>query len=570
MTPSKFASKAVNQYRSRDIFGYLALRYYLEGEFSKSAKWVEQNAVQVVLGSPRGRYFRSWHFKSVNDENEVVHREIFLPSPSEALVEAYIINECASYWNSKKSPALFSYYIAKHSDKSGYFQNYVGGLRARQRAIADACRACPDGDVRYIDIKKFYPSISPRVAQNAWNKFCNESDGLKKEVRTIGSKLIANHALETEHRSILTGPMFSHFVANLVLHPLDKISASLPAKYVRYVDDITLVGQPDEIAYSLSRIEEFLGNLGLHVHEESDEKSISISATKWLDSEDDFQDDGNSKSWMKLVGSIKKHLIFHPEKTPELESSLLEKGFRFPLNDYDATIQESTSFEKIKQLGLWTWLFRRAGDANIGSITERANQIRDRLQRELTEILANLPSEIFERKRQLSKIRYRIGRLAYLSSTRWLESIEHQIRQIPELRFHAAIVRSIVTNDVSEVISLGTNVSQSVAQIFRASLETAKFPNARIGEVELQGIATFIMNGVSIDGAVPDVDRHLLRIALGNIDVPLLSESTGFIKELACLHGLGTPRHASTMRTAFDPDQEITLDALKLDYGYSL
>ena len=78
------------------------------------------------------------------------------------------------------------------------------------------------------------------------------------------------------------------------------------------------------------------------------------------------------------------------------------------------------------------------------------------------------------------------------------------------------------------------------------------------------------MNGVSIDGAVPDVDRHLLRVALGNIDVPLLSESTGFIKELACLHGLGTPRHASTMRTAFDPDQEITLDALKLDYGYSL
>ncbi len=570
MTPSTFSSKAVNQYRSRDIFGYLALRYYLAGDLSKSAKWVEQNAVQVVLGSPRGSYFRSWHFKSVNAENEVMHRDIFLPSPSEALVEAYVIGECAGYWNRRKSPALFSYYIAKKSDKSGYFKNYVGGLRARQRAIADACRNCPDGEVRYIDIKKFYPSISQRVAQNAWNKFCDESGGLKKEVRTIGSKLIANHALETEYRSILTGPMFSHFIANLVLHPLDKMSASLPAKYVRYVDDITLVGQPDEITNSLSRIEEFLSNLGLHIHEESDEKSIVISAKKWLNSENDFQDDGNSKSWMRLVNSIQKHLIFYPKNTPELEGSLLENGFRFPLNDYDAAIQESSSFEKIKQLGLWTWLFRRAGDANIASITKRASQIRDRLQRELTEILSNLPNEIFERKRQLSKIRYRIGRLAYLSSVDWLGSIEHQIRQIPELRFHAAIIRSIVTNDVSEVISLGTNVSQSAAQIFRASLETAKFPNACIGKVELQGIATFIMNGVSIDGVVPDLDQHLLRIAVGNIDVPLLSGSTGFIKELACLHGLGNARHASTMRTAFDPDQEITLDALKLDYGYSL
>lgn len=570
MTPSSYASKAINQYRSRDIFAYLALRYYFAGEYARSARWVKQNAVQVVLGSPRGRYFRSWHFKSVYEENQITYRDIYLPSPSEAVVEAYLISECASFWKSRKSESVFSYFIAGKSDRSGYFHNYVGGLRARQKAIGEACRNCPEGEVRYIDIQKFYPSISPRLAQNAWNKFCDESDGLDTTIRTIGSKLIANHAIETEYKSILTGPMFSHLIANLVLSPLDEISSTLPAKYYRYVDDITLVGMPHDIELSLVQIKNFLQRDGLQIHDEENEKSISLSSKKWLISEGDFQDDGNSRSWMKLIGSIKKHLIFYPERTVELESALIDCGFRLPLSDYDAAIQESSSFEKIRQLGLWAWLFRRAGDAKIDSILDRAAEIRDTLQRELLEILSSFSDDTFERKRQISKIRYRIGRLAYLSSKQWLEAVEAKIRLIPELRFHTAIIKSIVTNDISEVISLGTNVSQSVAQIFRASMETAKFRHANIGEVELQGIATFIMNGVSIEGAVPDTERHLLQIALGNIDVTLLSQSSGFIQELACLHGIGNARHATALKTAFDPDQEITLDALKLDYGYSL
>jgi hypothetical protein len=55
----------------------------------------------------------------------------------------------------------------------------------------------------------------------------------------------------TDGCGILTGPMFSHLLGNLVLRELDEeCSKSLPARYFRYVDDITLVGDADAVARS--------------------------------------------------------------------------------------------------------------------------------------------------------------------------------------------------------------------------------------------------------------------------------------------------------------------------------
>lgn len=161
-----------------------------------------------------------------------------------------------------------------------------------------------------------------------------------------------------------------------------------------------------------------------------------------------------------------------------------------------------------------------------------------------------------------------MGRLAYLSEANELDQLSQQARGVLELRFHAALLQAITSSDCSEVLTLGTNVAQSAAQIFRVTGETARLSSAAQSEAELQGLAVLIMNGVSVEGEVGPEGSLLLEVARGKVGRELMRDSTGFLQELACLHGVGPPRHSSIMKTAFDVEQDIFLDALDFEYGY--
>lgn len=523
-----------------------------------------------MLGSPKGSYLRSFHFKGLTETGAPEHRILFVPSPSEALAEAVLIGECGALWDTECSANLFSYHATLQQDRSGYYVRYMDGLQKRQQMIARACASSPNGEVRYVDIKRFYPSITPAIASAAWDRFCSRHS-VRSKLEELGRKLLSNYSLETGGRSILTGPMFSHFVANLVLGDIDKKSSDYPATYVRYVDDLTLIGSSAAIDAAVHMISIDLAMIGLDLHTEDPKKTISVSCREWLTSALDFQDDHQSASWMRLVGNIKKLLIFYPQHGQELESRLVEEGFRIPIPDYSLAVQEMSSFEKIRQLGIWNWLFRRSAKATIHNIIRDAHTLRRRLEDECRLLLKTARSEtVFQKKRTISKLRYRLGRLLYLGSMRSLAELETETRGILELRFHSALLRAVATRDCSEVVQLGSNVAQSAAQVFRATGETAEFTLPISSEVEVQGLAVFIINGVSVAAKVRAENHPLLRLAVGEVDLDLMSQPRGFLQELACLHGLGPARHQGIIRTAFDVDQDISLDALEFDYGYYL
>ncbi|HYE27413.1 MAG TPA: RNA-directed DNA polymerase [Allosphingosinicella sp.] len=562
------AAKAVHQYRGRDIFAYLALRYYLEATAARGDRWTEDNAAQIVLGSPAGRYLNSYHFKALRNDGSPEHRQLSVPNPSEALIEALLICSSAEAWRRERSDQLFSYDPTERTERGGYFRGYMPGLRERQRAIAKACLARPTAIVRYVDIKAFYPSITPARADAAWSAF-SERHAIPKALSNLGHKLIRNHSIESSGKSVLTGPMFSHFIANLVLKDLDDAASRFTASYFRYVDDITLVGEPAEIENSLRDIINHLDRLGLRLHLGDAAKDITVAGSEWLKSAEDYRDEASGASWMKLVGNIKKLLLLYPNVGPELEARLQENGFRFPMPDYDQAVRERGAFEKVRRLALWVWLLFRSRRATIKYILADALELRKRFQRETHALLAAQVNESqFQRKRRVSKLRYRLGRLAYLSESSELRRLAEQARALPELRFHAALLGAITSLNCSEVLSLGTNVAQSAAQIFRAMGETARLSSPVRTEAELQGLAVLIMNGVSVEGEVGFEGDALLQIARGNVGRELMKNTSGFLQELACLHGSGPARHASIIKTAFDVEQDIFLDALEFEYGY--
>src|SRR5690554_811875 len=221
------AVKALNQYRQRDVFAYLALRYYVSSVVGWKTRWIDEVCTRLVRQDNDATYQKLSHFKERNTNNKIVHRDIYLPSPSEMLAEISLITELSKDCYPQFHPRSFvySYRFAKYSDKSGVFKPYFNGLKERQRSIAAACKKTSDAIVLYTDIKKFYPSIRIRDAISVWEKAC-DSSGIEEHVKALGLTILGNHAKESGkdsngHNGLLTGPLFSHVIANLVMDEID-------------------------------------------------------------------------------------------------------------------------------------------------------------------------------------------------------------------------------------------------------------------------------------------------------------------------------------------------------------
>ena len=570
MRADSLATKCVSQYRSRDIFAYLAIRYCLESDIARKDAWVEQNAVQVVLGSPKGSYIRSYHFKQIDDNGAIENRELFVPGVTEALAEASLLAACASHAKSYSLKSVFSYRPTGREDRSAYFEQYMVGLRQRQHGIAEACAANPDGVVVYTDIERFYPSISFELAKHHWLRFCKAAE-LDIRYNDLGLKLIENYKQRADGDGLLTGPMFCHFLANLVLCEIDAFAQTLPVHYFRYVDDMTLVGSEQDVHHSVSAIAEKLAEIGLKTHPMHSSKTLVVPVGQWLRSTEDFLSGHHAVAWMRLIGDIKKTLLFDSEKSAAIEDAMTAEGFRLPIPDYVIAITELTAFQKVRRLGLWNWLRFKTRKVTIETIVIDARTLSDRLFHETRAILTSpRVTDKYEQKRVVSKLRYRLGRLIYIGNEKQLTALRSLLASWRELTFYSAIIDALLTEDCSRVVAMGANVSQATAQVFRPALKTARFSKPVVGETEVQGLAVFILNGVPVEAEVASPNHPLLRFARGPVDAELMKSPRGLLQELACLHGLGETRHAEVLRSAFDVDENIILDALEMDYGYYL
>ncbi len=241
--PGALSVRTVSQYRRREVLSYLGLRYYLDNAAARTDDWAREVAVDLALSRDNAPLFEVHHFKEVAESGVIKHRPLFLPGPNEALAEATLLAECARHPRVfRNPPCVFSYSLTQGKDRSGIFAHYIGGLKARHDEIASACDAVPDGVVRYTDIRSFYPSITIGLARQTWRDWADLA-GLGSRFRDLGDALIdgqVSTGLNAE-KTLLVGPMFSHLLANLVLRTLDDhLSRTLPARYVRYVDDIVI------------------------------------------------------------------------------------------------------------------------------------------------------------------------------------------------------------------------------------------------------------------------------------------------------------------------------------------
>jgi hypothetical protein len=567
--PGILAVRAVNQYRRRDVLTFLGLRYYLANSAAKSDVWIKNVATDLAATRQSSAYFNAQNFKGLDEKEAPKHRSLHLPGANEALAEVALLAECAKHPDVFGNPScVFSYELSDAKSRKGVYVPYIEGLKQRQKAIAEAIRDSPFGVVQYVDIKRFYPSVSGERAMAVWKQCCAKA-GLDERFTSLGERLIEHHTQipRNDEAGILTGPMLGHLLANLLLHDLDReFSSTLPAKYFRYVDDITLVGSVESVTDSLKIIEAKLAELELHIHGEGTEKWLRVPASEWMAGAKDFDEPVAPHSWKNLIGDLKRFLLMQKGNHGELRVRLRDAGFRLPIPDYTALIYEASWLERMKELAPLKWFQRKTLAVTEDSILEQSEWLRDHHQAELGKLLAELPNAIgYTRKRLVPKLRYTAGRLVYLTREATLSDLCERLLAVPELHLHGRVMQAVATGNVDALLPLGVNAAQAAAQALAANDEVAIVNLVELGEVERQSLAILIMNGVKIQSQPDQLnpESELMRIARHGCDRELMKSQDPFLRELACLHGLAhEPRHAEMFRTAFDQDDDLVMDAI--------
>ncbi len=558
------AVKALNQYRKRDIIPYLGLRYYLENISACESRWINEISCRLTLDNKSLSYLKVFHLKDFVDE-KYIHREIFIPAPNEALSEVALIAEISKYSEFHPKSYVFSYRFSGEKENNGVFSPYFIGFKERHKNIADACRVAENDFVLYTDIKKFYPNIQSKDAISAWIDACKKSK-IEKKFQSLGMKILENHkAVCCEHdggKGLLTGPIFSHVIANLLFDTIDiKMNEITNGRYWRYVDDVVMAGTANEIRLWRNNLSGYLSELGLELH--NGDKDFEVECSKWIKSEYDF-DNLMGDDWIVLISDIKRFLLSRPEHTENLREAFKANHIRIPVIDYSNLVMQSSYLVKCKDwMRKYKWAKKSVVNINIEYLLRSAKQCENKFLTKINKII-ELPytENIFDQKRLTPKLRYLAGRLLYLLCDDDLEKLSNRLSKFKDLFLISKTMKAVATKNVTEILQMGTNATHITAQLLRSTnsrvtIDIKDFSDDPLME---QSVAILELNGIFHDANKGVIE--LRRLAVADEIFDLMKSDDGFIKEFSCLHGVLPARHQQMLNSSFDRDEDLALDVL--------
>lgn len=563
---SVIALKALNQYRRRDIYAYLGLRYYLNNSSSNSDYWIEKVCCKLVIDGSEYGYLQSYHYKDYVD-NKYIYRDVYLPTPNETLSESLLIYNLSKHKEFHPKPYVFSYRYADETDLTGLFSPYFDGVKERHKFIEKLCWENENSSVLYTDIKKFYPSIKVEDALRVWCEKC-ESSEIEPKYIDLGKKLLKNHfelnIKNSTGNSILTGPMFSHVIANLLLDEIDsKMYELTKGRYCRYVDDVILVGTQVELDNWREQLESMFSELGLDLHD--GEKDFSVVNDEWLEGANDFNS-SISNNWMKLIANLKRFLFANSKQREMLSEAFNTQSIRIPVLDYSVAMKESSTLQKLADwVKNYHWSSRSVRKISIESLISQATACKYEMLDKAFEYIELIGSaNEYEKKRYIPKIKFLSGRLLMLLTTKELQQLFEKLSSLNEFHQITTTIQSLITRDVTESLKMGANATQAVAQLLAIDSAPVLIDKKRLEDTDSsvieQSLAVLDINGINYD--IDTVPSELRLFSKGVEIENLMDSKDRYIKEMASLHGIGDARHTDIMLSCFDRNEELAIDIL--------
>jgi hypothetical protein len=438
------AIRALNSCRLVHPPSYIGLRIFLDSLPKRNPSKLGEGLINRLL-----RFNTSWRynnfkvFKKFNDAGEPQYRDFLFGSPTTVLCEAVILDFLSKQEVFRVHPCAYSYKWPGHTRQGRNHSFFLKGYKARNKKISQLLQEHPEKVALVTDIEKYYPSVSKETLSQKFHKRLSTlNDTAWRDIASTFCKCL----LESGSQGIPVGPDFGHFLGHIALEDVDKtMSNMLGESYTRYVDDIVVVCNREDIPKVTSTLADALDTLGLKINHE---KTDIVDSGNWLKSVPQIQQDRSETSFEKLFHDIVKYLEKYPDKSDILTQKFKESGFSIPF-------KRVLALSKYGRLTRFLHWLNPIYAMSQKGLLEKASGIKEAYLNALKRIRQqDIPLELTQKRWYIQKCSYYINRLLYLMHINEYDKLLSLIPEEDEFRQIREVMLSILNRNVSTLIQM--------------------------------------------------------------------------------------------------------------------
>jgi len=577
---NNLAVRALNHWRNYSIPTYLGLRILLlQVPKSESSNFLTEYLINKLPLRQSGRYRHFPRFKGFSSSGDTEYRDMYAASPSTALAEAYTLSILEQVPALQNNECVYSYLWPTSRTAGRSFTYFYSGYSDRNARISKLLKQNTNFFVVSNDIKKFYPTIGQQIVL----KILSEHLDSIKETKYYDFIVNTCHQLlSCTNKGIPIGPALSHVLANLVLEPVDnEMHSQLKGRYFRYVDDILMVLEEEEVSTMQKKLENILNEQGFHLNADKKDK---VSASDWLDNLFNSEESFMSQQFDELSNRIHLYLWNEPSNKKALADSFKEEGIampiqRFAINALYGRYQRYMKYlVKMDTTNMYRILIANLKHENTHTIMSDTSYLYNRFY----EIGSRIQIETdynhqLVKKLQIQRLRYFLNRLIYLTPYVDYKKLLDITPNIVEFYEYRSLINSLIIKSVSELIKIPGPAISTFASVFQElALGKIELNTAQIDyQIMLDSLATLSAFGIFeppgdwIERLIPK-DKEYINFCMFT---PLSSRALkdfSYEDELRALQiNVDATLRQVLMTTRFSDDEGINLDALLVSaYGY--
>lgn len=578
---NNLAVRALNHWRNYNIPTYLGLRILLlQVPKSESSNFLTEYLLNKLPLRKSGRYRHFLRFKGFSPSGDTEYRDMYAASPSTALAEAYALSILSEVKTLKKNKSYVYSNLWPTSKTAGRsFTYFYSGYSDRNARISNLLQHNTNFFVVANDIKGFYPTIDQQIVLTILGKHLDSDKDVKYHDFVVNT---CHQLLSCTDKGTPIGPALSHVLANLILEPVDnEMHSLLKERYFRYVDDILMVLEKDEVSIMRKRLEKLMNDQGFKLNPD---KEDVISASEWLDNLYNPEERFAGQQFDQLSNRIHLYLWNEPSKKKALADSFKEEGIAMPIQRFAINAIYGRYHRYMKYLvnrdakNMYRMLISNLKHENTHTIMSDVTYLYNRFY-EIASRIRIQPDNSHQiiRKLQVQRLRYLLNRLIYLTPYIAYKKLLDITPDMVEFYEYRSLISSLIMKSVSELIKVPGPAVSTFASVFQelalgeVKLETAQIDSPAMLD-SLATLTAFRIFEPSRDWIerLDTPDKEYINFCMFTPLSSRILTDFSYEDELRTLQiNVDPALRQLLMTTRFSDDEGINLDALLVSaYGY--
>jgi len=248
---------------------------------------------------------------------------------------------------------------------------------------------------------------------------------------------------------------------------------------------------------------------------------------------------------------------------------LREAGVRISIPHYFHAVQDADYVRRFAKRTRSKEFRKTAANITMESIVDEAKQLGVVYRLEFQQAWqAFKEAKKMQRKWQLSRLRYLLGRLVLIAPDKDLNIYSKQLETETDLAEYAATFKALAKRDVSELLRFSGKINAGAGQALATMRRPIRCRPTRWSREAVEGYLVLRLLGVDTSNEPPkNVQRQTqVRFTNGTHDKhDWLQAPNGFLQELLALAGECTlDKHRAVLQEPIDPDERWVLFADEL------